>query len=595
MKQISLYITILLAGLLLGWLIFNNSSNNQAQAEHKHSDSEEQIWTCSMHPQIRQPEPGDCPICGMDLIALEENSNENPLVFSMSDEAVKISNIQTTKIDASGNSENGIALSGKIKPDETASSSVVTHVSGRIEKLYVSFMGQSVAKGQKVAEIYAPKLITAQKELIEANKVKSSNPSLYKAVYNKLKNWKLKDSQIESMLESESIIETFSIYAQFSGVIKTKKVSVGDYLNEGEVLFDLQSLSKVWAVFDVYETDIANVKIGDPIEFTTTSYPDEKFTAKVNFIDPLINPSTRTISVRANIQNNNSKLKPDMFINGWVKGSPNQKATLLVPKSAVLWTGKRSVVYLKLPNQTVPSFEYRDIEIGEAIGDSYKVISGLESGDEVVTNGAFVIDASAQLNNQNSMMNRSLTNAYSDEGKDQQFDYTTETPTVFKKQLEVVIGYYTTLKNNLVVGEPAEAKKSAVALLKSLEKMDMGLLEHDAHQYWMEQSARIKGKAERIASSKDLGVQRTYFSPLSNAIISITKTYGIEKDTVFVQYCPMVGNDKGAFWLSESSKILNPYYGDEMLTCGSVKDTIDKNYAYKTTNLTKNTKHKQHH
>lgn len=570
MKKYLIYTSFLLAGLLLGWLIFSNSSNNETETEHKHSESEEQIWTCSMHPQIRQPEPGDCPICGMDLIPLEENSNENPLVFSMSDEAVKIANIQTTKIGETGNSENGIALSGKIKPDETASSSVVTHVSGRIEKLYVSYTGQSVAKGQKVAEIYSPQLISAQKELIEANKVKSSNPSLYNAAYNKLKNWKLNDNQIESILKSESIIETFSIYAQFSGVIKTKKVSVGDYLKEGEVLFDLQSLSKVWAVFDVYETDIANVKIGDPVEFTTTSYPDEKFTAKVNFIDPLINPSTRTISVRANIQNNNSKLKPDMFINGWVKDSPNQKATLLVPKSAVLWTGKRSVVYLKLPNQTVPSFEYRNIEIGEAIGDSYKVISGLESGDEVVTNGAFVIDASAQLNNQSSMMNQNLVNPKDNSASSEIPDYVDQTDEKFKVQLNELLSSYYNLKDAFVNDKVDLANSEAKNLLKSLDKVEMKLLKDDVLMNWMTQKNNIQLSGEKIANSNDINEQRNQFISISNAMINSVKAFGTV-NTVFEQFCPMADDNNGAYWLSDSKLIRNPIYGAKMIDCGSVK------------------------
>jgi Cu(I)/Ag(I) efflux system membrane fusion protein len=573
MKKYLIYTSFLLSGLLLGWIIFNNFSNNEAETDHKQSESEEQIWTCSMHPQIRQPEPGDCPICGMDLIPFEENSNENPLVFSMSDEAVKISNIQTTKIGETGSSENGIALSGKIKPDETASSSVVTHVSGRIEKLYVSYTGQLIAKGQKVAEIYSPQLISAQKELIEANKVKSSNPSLYQAAYNKLKNWKLNDNQIESILKSKSIIETFSIYAQFSGVIKTKNVSIGDYLKEGEVLFDLQSLSKVWAVFDVYETDIANVKIGDPIEFTTTSYPDEKFTAKVNFIDPLINPSTRTISVRANIQNNNSKLKPDMFINGWIKDSPNQKATLLVPKSAVLWTGKRSVVYLKLPNQTAPSFEYRNIEIGEAIGDSYKVIAGLETGDEVVTNGAFVIDASAQLNNQSSMMNQNLVNSKDNSPASEIPDYVDQTDEKFKVQLNELLSSYYNLKDAFVNDNADLANSEAKNLLKSLDKVEMKLLKGDAHMYWMTQKNNIQLSGEKIANSNDINEQRNQLISISNAMINSVKAFGVT-NVSYEQYCPMADDNNGAYWLSESNKVLNPYFGSSMLNCGEIKNEI---------------------
>lgn len=579
MKKYLINTSFLLAGLLLGWLIFNNSSNDEAETDDKHSESENQIWTCSMHPQIRQPEPGDCPICGMDLIPLEENSNENPLVFSMSEEAVKIANIQTTKIGETGNSENGIALSGKIKPDETASSSVVTHVSGRIEKLYVSYTGQSVAKGQKVAEIYSPQLISAQKELIEANKVKSSNPNLYNAAYNKLKNWKLNDNQIESILKSESIIETFSIYAQFSGVIKTKKVSVGDYLKEGEVLFDLQSLSKVWAVFDVYETDIANVKVGDPLEFTTTSYPDEKFTAKVNFIDPLINPSTRTISVRANIQNSNSKLKPDMFINGWIKDSPNQNTTLLVPKSAVLWTGKRSVVYLKLPNQTVPSFEYSNIEIGDAVGDSYQVISGLKSGDEVVTNGAFVIDASAQLNNQSSMMNQNLVMPNKNSTSSKIPDYVDQTDEKFKFQLNGLLSTYYNLKDAFVNDKADLATSEARNLLISLGKVNMSLLKGDAHKYWMMQQEKIQAKSKKLVNTNKIEDQRILFNDISNALKNSLKAFGTVSLS-YEQFCPMANDKKGAYWLSPYKAIRNPYFGSSMMKCGETKDSISSKMSF---------------
>lgn len=574
MKKYIIYIGFLLLGLVIGWIVFKGKSAPEGEnTEHNHVEHTEQIWTCSMHPQIRQPEPGDCPICGMDLIPLEENANENPLVFTMSDNAVKIANIQTTVLGESVNSENGIVISGKIKSDETVSSSIVTHVAGRIEKLYISYTGQSVSQGQKVADIYSPQLIAAQKELIEANKVKSTNSTLYQAAYNKLKNWKLNDKQIQSILDSETIIETFAIYAQFSGVVKTKKVSVGDYLKEGGVLFDIQSLSKVWAVFDAYETDIANINVGDPIVFTTTSYPDEQFTAKINFIDPLINPSTRTVSVRANVQNLNSKLKPDMFINGRIERTPNQKSTLLVPKSAVLWTGKRSVVYLKLPNEAVPSFEYKNIEIGETIGDSYIVISGLKPGDEVVTNGAFVIDASAQLNNQVSMMNQNLISSEIDTEIIDLPDYKSETNEEFKRQLNHLLSSYYTLKDALVEDNAKEAKEKANHLIQSLDKIDMKLLKGDAHLYWMAQQQIIQENGKKLANTDEIQEQRDFFNKISNAMISSIKAFGTTT-VVYEQFCPMAKDNKGAFWLSASSEILNPYFGATMLNCGEIKNEI---------------------
>ena len=306
-----------------------------------------------------------------------------------------------------------LELSGKIQENEENAASLVTQIAGRIEKLYVSFTGEQVNKGQRIAQIYSPTLINAQKELLEADKLKETNPSLLEAAKNKLRNWKITDEQISNILSEQKIQETFVIYAEYSGVITNKKVSVGDHLKEGEVLFDIQNLNSLWVIFDAYETNINTISIGDDITFNTAALPNETFKAKVAFIDPTINPITRTVSIRAEVNNRNKKLKPEMFVQGTInisKANPIDKKELVtVPKSAVLWTGQRSVVYIKLPKSKIPSFEFREIEIEETIGDSYLVTNGLKQGDEVVTNGAFIIDAASQLNNQSSMMNRNVS------------------------------------------------------------------------------------------------------------------------------------------------------------------------------------------
>ena len=580
MKKYIIYIGILLAGLALGWLIFGNSnSTNKTTDQHQHdvTESTDEIWTCSMHPQIRLPEPGDCPICGMDLIPLEANSNSNPLVFEMTDDAIKIANIQTTIVGSGSSNTTGLKLSGKVKADERNSASIVSHISGRIEKLYISYTGEKVRKGQKIAAIYSPKLITAQKELLEAYKVKDVNPKLYEATANKLKFWKLTDEQIQAIIDSKVIIETFNIYAQFSGVVLNKKVSVGDYLNEGEVLFDIQNLSQLWAVFDVYETDLGNIKKGNKITFSTPAIPNKIFNSTISFIDPIINPATRTASIRTTVNNQKQLLKPEMFLEGYVNNVVSSSESVMVPKSAVLWTGEKSVVYVKLPNLKIPSFEFREVTLGAATGTNYQVLNGLRNGDEVVTNGAFVIDASAQLNNQSSMMNRNLLSNNSEISP----DYTAVAPIEFKTQLKDVFGDYLTIKNALVKSNVLETADNTKLLIESVGNVDMKLLKGEAHMYWMSQMKSIKESTNRMISTKELSEQRSAFSALSNAIISTITSFGVEEDTFYIQFCPMAGPGDGAYWLSEELTIKNPYFGDEMLTCGSVKETIDRDFKNK--------------
>ena len=582
MKKYSIYIAILLVGLTLGWLISRNQTKiKETSSDQNHTTDKSEIWTCSMHPQIRLPEPGDCPICGMDLIPLETNNNSNPLVFEMTADAIKIANIQTTLIGKSTTTSMGLKLSGKIKADETNSASIVSHISGRIEKLFISYTGEKVSKGQKIASIYSPKLITAQKELLEAYKVKDTNPKLYAAIVNKLKFWKLTDEQIQTIVISEEIIESFNIYAGFSGVVLNKKISVGDYLTKGEVLFDIQNLNQLWAVFDMYESDLRSIKVGSKINFTTPSIPNKTFISIINFVDPVINPTTRTVTIRTTVNNQKKLLKPEMFLEGTLNSENKSNESIIVPKSAVLWTGERSVVYVKLPNLEMPSFEFREVTLGESIGTNYIVLNGLKNKDEVVTNGAFVIDASAQLNNQSSMMNRNLLTHTIENTSENLPDFTSTTPLEFKRQLKRILENYITIKNNLINSNVNKASKNAKLLVESLNKVDMRLLKGNSHDYWMNQIKSIMKNTNGIIEAKSISKQRDLFSQLSNSIISSTKSFGIEEDTFYIQFCPMAGKNEGAFWLSKEATIKNPYFGDQMLTCGSTKETINKSYKIK--------------
>jgi Cu(I)/Ag(I) efflux system membrane fusion protein len=577
MKDILIIVAALIVGLAGGYLIFGNSekANTAPQESHDHeaesmqTDQGEEVWTCSMHPQIRQNESGQCPICGMDLILLESNSSSDPLVLEMTNEAVKLANIQTTTVgDETSLSGKTIRLSGKVQADERLASSQVAHVPGRIEKLFVTFTGEQVRKGQKVATLYSPELITAQRELFEAIKLQDLNPGLLEAARNKLRFWKIGNATIDSIEQNGSIQETFTLHADESGVVTNRRVAIGDYLKKGEPLFDLMNLRKVWVLFDAYEENLSTISVGDRIEFTTPSVPNKTFKTRVTFIDPVLNPNTRVASLRTEVGNSNGLLKPEMFVNGTLENKNISKAQLTVPKSAILWTGRRSVVYVKVPDRVIPSFQFREVELGEGLGDSYQIISGLELGEEIVTNGSFTIDAAAQLNNQASMMNRSVK--VKDSGTPSIPDYSKETPSVFKQQLNELAIQYLALKDGFVATNIDSTTRVAGDFLKALKNVDMSLIKGDAHLYWMEQLDVLKSHGQEIVEIPDIEDQRRQFSFLSDALINAIQSFGVEGTNLYIQYCPMAFNNEGADWISDEEQIRNPYFGDKMMKCGTV-------------------------
>lgn len=410
MKQVR-YALFALAGLFIGWLLFSSPSETKSDEHEGHThevQKEAQIWTCSMHPQIRMDKPGKCPICAMDLIPLHKSGGTgeaaiDPAAIQLSEEAAALANVQTSLVSRK-NPTKEIRLYGKIAADERNLQSQTAHISGRIEELSINFTGEAVHAGQTLARIYSPELLTAQQELLEA--IKMSQPQLVKAAREKLHLWKMTDAQIAAIEHSGNVSPIIDIKANTSGIVINKRVNQGDYVSQGAVLLDIANLSRVWALFQAYETDLPFINLGDRLEFTLTSVPGKVFEGKVSFIDPIINSTTRTAGVRIEVSNSKGVLKPEMYATATVSaGLKAYKDEIVIPSSAILWTGKRSIVYVKEPGASTPSFLMRQVELGPSLGNAYVILKGLTEGEEVVTNGAFVIDASAQLEGKRSMMN----------------------------------------------------------------------------------------------------------------------------------------------------------------------------------------------
>ena len=402
-----LYSLFAIGGLFLGWLFFHSSQGAADKHTNVVQENKATIWTCAMHPQIRRDAPGNCPICGMELIKLNQSTVDvDPNAIHLTKEAAALANVLTSVV-SKQKSVKEVRLYGKVQADERLLQSQVAHIPGRIEKLMVNFTGEGIQKGQTLALIYSPELVTAQQELLEAAKSKQTQPEIYEAAREKLRQWMLTESQINSIETSGTVQNNFEVVSNTTGVVASKRVSNGDYISQGTILYDIADLSNVWIMFDAYESDLPFLNTGDLVSFTVQAIPGKNFVGKIIFIDPVLDPTTRVSKVRVEISNQSGKLKPEMFATGIVNANLTEyKENLVIPSSAVLWTGKRSIVYVKLPNSDEPIFKIREIELGPMLGSSYVIISGLIEGEEIVTQGTFSVDASAQLEGKPSMMNQ---------------------------------------------------------------------------------------------------------------------------------------------------------------------------------------------
>ena len=484
-NKIVIYIGILAIGLLLGWLLFGGSSKEEADHNHDEIAETNQMWTCSMHPQIMQPEAGDCPICGMDLIPAEAGADGLAAdQFKLTANAMALANIQTSVI-GKGNAEgNTIKLSGKIAENEESNAVQVSYFSGRIEKLNINFTGEEVRKGQLLATIYSPELYAAQQELITAASLKESQPALYKAVRNKLKLWKLSETQINQIESTGKVKENFPVYATVSGTVTEKLVEQGDYIKQGQPLLKIANLNTVWANFDVYENQIDLFKKGQEVLVTTNAYANKEFKGRVDFIDPILNTKTRTVTLRVVLNNKEDVFKPGMFVSAKINGVLNKnKKVLSIPASAVLWTGERSVVYLKT-SQDQPVFEMREVKLGNQTGNEYEVLEGLFAGNEIVTNGTFTVDAAAQLQGKKSMMNKDggkVMTGHEGHTMDMMTEKVDFNSTV-EKSFQAVIEAYINLKDALIQSDVSLASSKSEAFRKALEEIPPSQRE-ETHNY----------------------------------------------------------------------------------------------------------------
>jgi Cu(I)/Ag(I) efflux system membrane fusion protein len=589
------------------------------------SDGQAQIWTCSMHPQIRQPKPGQCPICGMDLIPAASptaEANDQPNQVTLSPAARRLAEIATAPVERRSVAVE-IRMVGKVQFDETRLATISPRVPGRIDRLYANFAGMPVKAGDHLADLYSPELISAQQELLQAVKAAGEGAaftSLLAVTRERLRLWGLTPDQIAEIERSGQVRDRITFYSPIGGIVVQKNVREGMYVDPSMLLFTVADLTQVWVQLEAYESDLALLRYAQEVVFETEAYPGESFKGILTFIDPLLDPTTRTVKVRVTVANAEGRLKPEMFVRAIVRatvtgdgkvvrsdlrgkwicpmhpdvikdgpagcpvcGMPVVKAEelgyatpeaggadrlpLVIPATAPLLTGTRAVVYVAVPGQA-GVFEGRDVVLGRRAGDYYLVREGLEEGELVVMNGAFKIDSTLQIQGKTSMMAPATPVTPAVRGA-------METPEAFRKQLNGVVDGVLAAGAALAGDRLEDSRTALVRARDALASVDMALLSGDAHVRWMKTLAALYPNLEQMIAAKDLETLRGGFAAFSKAMVQAVREFGpVRPKPLYVIHCPMAFSDKGADWLQAERAVRNVYFGPSMLTCGDVVETL---------------------
>ena len=561
---------ILGLGIFIGW-ISNTGTPPVSSEVHEHGTSA--VYSCSMHPQVRQNQPGTCPLCGMNLVqSTSLQTTTDPNAIQLSKDAQKLANIQTLKVTKSSPSVT-LHLNGRVLADKRKTAVQTTHISGQIEQLLIGSKGQYIKAGEIIAYVYSPDLIEAQNELFEAFAMKEAQPELFEATRKKLENWKLTSAQIDTILRLGEPIESFPLVSEWTGIILDKYVSKGSHIERGTQLYEIANLKSVWVTFDLYETDLKTVHVGDKINMEFSSYPGKIFIGQVNFINPIVDPATQVAQIRVIYTNTFKPVYPGTSVKGLLNSQPkdNQKIIIL-PKTAVLWTGKRSIVYVKDPISNEPTFHLREVTLGALNTSGYAIEKGLEVGEEVVVNGVFTIDAAAQLAGKNSMMNSSLVKTPNKSNKPmgkKKIGKINPSPSVALTLKELTEAYLN-IKNALALKNHNIIISEAALFIGQIG--DQKNFSADIDQTILIQLNKM---TQEINATRKINEVYGPFAEMSDLFFDFLDHYKIKNLTLFRQYCPMAFDNKGAYWLSNTQDIYNPYFGEEMRFCGEVKEQLN--------------------
>ncbi|MFV8347381.1 efflux RND transporter periplasmic adaptor subunit [Flavobacterium sp. ZB4P13] len=408
MNKFLKYSLVVIVISIIGFAIYFLAVKSDNHSENSHQTA---IYTCSMHPQIIRDKPGNCPICGMTLIkkiteshAGEDNSIEN--LLRPTDNFI-VGNYQTTTPkDTTISSE--ISLPGLVAYDPNSSVNIAARISGRIEKMYVNYKYQKVAKGQKLFDLYSPELLTEQQNFIYLVSNDSDNSSIIKASKQKLLLYGMTNNQINSLASAKRVYPVISIYSPANGIIQgtesmtisanatmqnsntiTENLAIkeGDYIKKSQIVFKLVNTDKVWGIFNVVQGYNSLIKINQSITITSELDENEVINAQINFIETQFSPTDKSNRIRVYLNNNTLKLPIGLRLQGIVKTNPT-KGTW-VQKQALVSIGNKKIVFFKMDN----GFKVREIKTGIEVNNFVQIIGGISVEDTIAKNAQYLIDS----------------------------------------------------------------------------------------------------------------------------------------------------------------------------------------------------------
>lgn len=581
------------------------------------------IWTCPMHPEVRLPSPGKCPKCGMTLVPAGQTEEAGPRRIVLSERAIKTAETATAKVERRY-VEHEFRTVGAVAYDETRLAVVQAWVGGRIERLFVDYVGVPVNKGEHMFLMYSPEILVAEGELLQARRAfqaaspgtaRQSADDVLTATREKLRLWGLTPAQIAAVEKRGRPADHILITAPLGGIVVKKHVVEGAYVKTGSPVYTIADLSHVWVLLDAYESDLPWVYYGQEAEFEAKAFPGRIFTGRVVFISPVVDPKTRTVKVRVNVANPRRQLKPDMFVHAVLRAKvdaageavrpvpggrficpmhpeivkdtagkcdlcgmplvPVEKMgltgrdagpPLILPATAPLLTGKRAVVYVQVPGRRKPTYEGRVVRLGPRAGDYYVVLAGLKEGETVVTKGSFKIDAAVQLEAKPGMM------AVADDTETPAAPRPAALSAAFRGKWQAVLVAYLGLQKALSEGADKQAATAAAAFSAALKEAAVAPPRGPGRAVWIKEISALTAAAGTIAKAADLKERRKPFAALAGDLTKLAAAFGNPlAEPLFRAHCPMAFGGKGADWLQLGRKVRNPYYGPAMSGCGEIK------------------------